>query len=98
MAGEETALMDAIEGKRSMPRSKPPFPAAFGVWGKPTNINNVKTLAYIPSIIQNGGEWFKNIGVNKSTGTAIICLSGKINNPGLYEVPLGISIGEVIIR
>jgi len=96
VAGEETALMDAIEGKRSMPRSKPPFPAAFGVWGKPTNINNVKTLAYIPSIIQNGGEWFKNIGVNKSTGTAIICLSGKINNPGLYEVPLGISIGEVI--
>ena len=96
VAGEETALMDAIEGKRSMPRSKPPFPAAFGVWGKPTNINNVKTLAYIPSIIQNGGEWFKNIGVNKSTGTAIICLSGKINNPGLYEVPLGISIGQVI--
>ncbi len=96
VAGEETALMDAIEGKRSMPRSKPPFPAAFGVWGKPTNINNVKTLAYIPSIIEKGGEWFKNIGVNKSTGTAIICLSGKINNPGLYEVPLGISIGQVI--
>lgn len=96
VAGEETALMDAIEGKRAMPRSKPPFPAAFGVWGKPTNINNVKTLAYIPSIIENGGEWFKNIGVNKSTGTAIICLSGKINNPGLYEVPLGISIGQVI--
>ena len=96
VAGEETALMDAIEGKRAMPRSKPPFPAAFGVWGKPTNINNVKTLAYIPSIVENGGEWFKSIGVNKSTGTAIICLSGKINNPGLYEVPLGISIGQVI--
>tara|TARA_B100001123_G_scaffold66172_1_gene73582 strand:+ start:11773 stop:13557 length:1785 start_codon:yes stop_codon:yes gene_type:complete len=96
VSGEETALMDSIEGKRAMPRFRPPFPAQSGVWGKPTNINNVKTLSYAPSIIANGSEWFSNIGVNKSTGTAIICLSGQINRPGLYEVPMGLSLGEVI--
>ncbi|MDA1348181.1 MAG: SLBB domain-containing protein [Chloroflexi bacterium] len=96
VSGEETALMDAIEGKRAMPRFRPPFPAQAGVWGKPTNINNVKTLAYAPSIIANGSEWFSSIGVNKSTGTAIICLSGQIERPGLYEVPMGLTLGEVI--
>ena len=96
VAGEETALMESIEGKRSMPRSRPPFPAAFGVWGRPSNINNVKTLAYAPQIILNGSEWFSSIGVNKSKGTAILCLSGNIVNPGLYEVPMGLSLGQVI--
>lgn len=96
VSGEETALMDAIEGKRAMPRFRPPFPAMAGVWGKPTNINNVKTLSYAPSIIANGSEWFSAIGVNKSTGTAIICLSGQIERPGLYEVPMGLTLGEVI--
>ena len=93
VSGEETALMDAVEGKRAMPRFRPPFPAQVGVWGKPTNINNVKTLAYAPSIIANGSEWFSGIGVNKSTGTAIICLSGDIERPGLYEVPMGLTLG-----
>ncbi len=96
VAGEETALMESIEGKRSMPRSRPPFPAAVGVWSKPSNINNVKTLAYAPEIVSRGGEWFSSIGVNESTGTAIICLSGNITYPGLYEVPMGITLAQVI--
>ena len=96
VSGEETAMMESIEGKRSMPRYRPPFPAQVGVWGKPSNINNVKTLAYAPEIISKGSQWFSSIGVDKSTGTAIICLSGKINYPGLYEVPMGLTLGQVI--
>ena len=96
VAGEETALMESIEGKRSMPRSRPPFPAAFGVWGKPSTINNVKTLSYAPEIILKGSEWFSSIGVNKSKGTAILCLSGDIAYPGLYEVPMGLTMRQVI--
>ena len=96
VAGEETALMESIEGKRSMPRSRPPFPAAAGVWGKPSNINNVKTMAYVPEIISKGSEWFSSIGLNKSKGTAIICLNGNITYPGLYEVPFGITLGQII--
>ena len=96
VAGEETALMESIEGSRAMPRSRPPFPAAFGVWGKPSNINNVKTLSYAPEIIAKGSEWFSSIGVNKSKGTAIICLNGHVVNPGLYEVPMGIPLGQII--
>ena len=88
VAGEETALMEAVEGKRAMPRFRPPFPAAFGVWGKPSNINNVKSLSYAPEIISKGADWFSSIGVNQSTGTAIVCLSGDVNHPGLYEVPM----------
>ena len=96
VAGEETALMEAVEGKRAMPRFRPPFPAAFGVWGKPSNINNVKSLSYAPEIISKGADWFSSIGVNQSTGTAIVCLSGDVNRPGLYEVPMGLTLGEVV--
>ena len=96
VAGEETALMESIEGKRSMPRSRPPFPAASGLWGKPSTINNVKTLSYVPEIITKGSEWFSEVGVNKSTGTAIICLTGDITYPGMYEVPMGLGLGQVI--
>ena len=96
VAGEESALMESIEGKRAMPRYRPPFPAQFGLWGKPSNINNVKTLAYAPEIISRGSQWFSSIGVNKSTGTAIVCLNGHINYPGLYEVPMGMTLGEVV--
>ena len=96
VSGEETALMDAIEGKRAMPRFRPPFPATYGVWGKPSNINNIKTLSYIPAIVGNGSDWFSNIGTAKSTGTAMICLSGNISQPGLVEVPMGLTIREVI--
>ena len=96
VAGEESAMMESIEGKRSMPRFRPPFPAQFGVWGKPSNINNVKTLAYAPAIISRGSRWFSSIGVNKSTGTAIICLTGDITYPGLYEVPMGLTLAQVV--
>ncbi len=96
VSGEETALMEAVEGKRAMPRYKPPFPAAFGVWGKPSNINNVKTYAYVPSIVQNGGDWFASIGTEGSKGTALVCLSGHVNRPGLYEVPFGVTLRQVV--
>ena len=96
VAGEETALMEAIEGKRSMPRFRPPFPAAVGVWGKPSNINNIKSLSYTPEILRQGAEWFKDIGTEKSTGTAIACLSGHIRYPGLVEVPFGLTMRQVV--
>ncbi len=96
VAGEETALMEAIEGKRSQPRYRPPFPAQAGLWQKPSNINNVKTLAYIPQIIARGGEWFKSIGTESSAGTALLCLTGNIARPGLYELPMGMTLREVL--
>jgi len=96
VSGEETALMESVEGKRAMPRFKPPFPAAAGVWQKPSNINNVKTYSYVPSIIQNGGDWFAGIGTERSKGTALVCLSGHIARPGLYEVPFGVTLRQVI--
>ena len=96
VAGEETALMEAIEGKRATPRFKPPFPAAAGLWQKPTNINNVKTLAYVPEIVRNGSGWFKDIGTETTSGTAIVCLSGHITYPGMYEIPMGMTIRDVL--
>ena len=96
VAGEESALMEAIEGKRAMPRFRPPFPAQYGLFGKPTNINNVKTLAYVPEIVSKGGEWFASIGHERSTGTAILCLSGPLNYTGMMEVPLGINLKDVL--
>ena len=96
VAGEETALMEAIEGKRSMPRFKPPFPAVSGLWGKPSNINNVKTLSYVPFIVKNGSESYKNIGSETSSGTAIVCLSGHIKRPGMYEIEMGMTINDLL--
>ena len=96
VSGEETALMESIEGKRAMPRYRPPFPAAVGVWGKPSNINNIKTLAYVPEIIARGGEWFAGIGTERSKGTAILCLSGSILRPGMVEVPMGMTLREAL--
>ena len=96
VSGEETALMEAVEGKRAMPRYRPPFPAAYGVWGKPSNINNIKTLAYVPEIIAKGGEWFAGIGTERSHGTAILCLSGNIKRPGMVEVPMGMTLREAL--
>ena len=96
VCGEETALIASIEGKRGMSRNKPPFPANKGLWGKPTIINNVETLANIPKIILNGPEWFKTMGTEKSSGTKVFALGGKINNTGLVEVPMGITLREII--
>jgi NADH-quinone oxidoreductase subunit F len=96
VCGEETALMASIEGKRGEPRPRPPFPAVAGLWNKPSNVNNVKSYAMSPQIILHGAPWFKAIGPEKSPGTAIFALTGKINNTGLIEVPMGISLGEII--
>lgn len=96
VCGEETALIHSMEGERGEPTSKPPFPAESGYWGKPTNVNNVETFANIPEIILNGGEWFKGIGTEKSSGTKVFALAGKINNVGLVEVPMGTTLREVI--
>jgi NADH:ubiquinone oxidoreductase subunit F (NADH-binding)/(2Fe-2S) ferredoxin len=96
VCGEETALMASIEGRRGEPRPRPPFPAVSGLWNKPSNVNNVKSFAMTPQIILNGAPWFAGIGTPKSPGTAIFALTGKINNTGLIEVPMGISLGEII--
>ncbi len=96
VAGEETALMESIEGKRAMPRYRPPFPAQIGLFGKPSNINNVKTLAYVPQIVLNGGQWFAGIGQDRSTGTAILCLSGDLAYTGMAEVPMGMTLRQVV--
>lgn len=96
VCGEETALMNSIEGKRGMPRSRPPFPAQKGLWGKPSNINNVETWANIPLVIEKGVEWFKGIGTEGSSGTKIFAVTGKIKNTGLVEVPMGTTIREIV--
>ncbi|MCY6483400.1 4Fe-4S binding protein [Clostridium aestuarii] len=96
VCGEETALMQSIEGKRGMPMPKPPFPAVSGLWGKPTVINNVETLANINPIILKGDKWFRKIGTEKSPGTKVFALGGKIKNAGLVEVPMGTTLKEVI--
>jgi NADH-quinone oxidoreductase subunit F len=96
VCGEETALIASIEGRKGEPRQRPPFPAQKGLWKKPTNINNVETWANIPLIISKGAKWFSKIGTDKSKGTKIFSLVGKINNTGLVEVPMGISLRELI--
>jgi NADH:ubiquinone oxidoreductase subunit F (NADH-binding) len=96
VCGEETALLASIEGRKGEPRQRPPFPAQKGLWRKPTNINNVETWANIPLIISEGAKWFSDIGTEKSKGTKIFSLVGKINNTGLVEVPMGISLRELI--
>jgi len=96
VCGEETALIASIEGKRGMPRSRPPFPAQSGLWGKPTNINNVETWANVSAILQHSGDWYAGYGTEKSKGTKTFALAGKINRTGLIEVPMGISLREII--
>ena len=96
VCGEETALMASIEGRIGEPRPRPPYPAQAGLWGKPTNINNVKTWAAIPIIIKQGAEWYAHIGTEKSKGTLIFSVVGKINNTGLVEVPMGVSLRNLI--
>jgi NADP-reducing hydrogenase subunit HndC len=98
VCGEETALIASIEGERGMPRPRPPFPAVKGLFGKPTILNNVETYANIPQIINNGSEWFAAMGTEKSKGTKVFALGGKINNTGLVEVPMGTSMREVIFE
>lgn len=96
VCGEETALIHSMEGKRGEPTTKPPFPAASGYWGKPTNVNNVETFANVPVIFLKGANWFNKIGTEKSKGTKVFALAGKINNVGLIEVPMGTTLRSVI--
>jgi NADH:ubiquinone oxidoreductase subunit F (NADH-binding)/(2Fe-2S) ferredoxin len=96
VCGEETALIASIEGKRGMPRQRPPFPAQSGLWGKPTTINNVETLSSVPAIVLNGPDWYAGMGTEKSRGTKTFALAGKVRQPGLIEVPLGITLREVV--
>jgi NADH-quinone oxidoreductase subunit F len=96
VCGEETALMNSVEGRRGEPRQKPPFPSEKGLFGKPTVINNVETFGNIPAIVLNGSDWFSAIGTKKSTGTKVFALAGDIRNTGIVEVPMGITLGEVI--
>ncbi len=96
VCGEETALMASIEGRRGEPRPRPPFPAASGLWKSPSNVNNVETYANVPQIIQNGPEWFASMGTEKSKGTKTFAIAGDVVNTGLIEVPLGITLREII--
>ncbi len=96
VCGEETALMHSIEGRRGMPRPRPPFPAQQGLWGKPTLLNNVETWANVPPILLRGAEWYAAIGTRRSTGTKVFALAGDIRNTGLVEVPMGITLNEVV--
>jgi NADH-quinone oxidoreductase subunit F len=96
MCGEETALLNALEGKRATPRTKPPFPQVSGLFGKPTIVNNVETLCNIPHIINNGAEWFKSLSLSADAGTKLYGVSGRVNKPGIWELPLGTPMGELI--
>ena len=96
VCGEETALIASIEGRRGMPKPRPPYPAVAGLWGKPTLINNVETFANIAPIIRKGGKWFASMGSDRSKGTKVFALTGKITNTGLVEVPMGISLRQII--
>ncbi len=98
ICGEETALLESIEGYRAQPRKKPPFPALAGLYAKPTVINNVETLSCIPSIVEKGAEWFSKIGAPKSPGPKIYCVSGHVKKPGLYELPMGTTVRDLIFN
>jgi NADH:ubiquinone oxidoreductase subunit F (NADH-binding)/NADH:ubiquinone oxidoreductase subunit E len=94
--GEESALLEAMEDRRGEPRNKPPFPVTHGLWGKPTLINNVETLAWVPAIVLRGGEWYRDQGVNGATGLRFVSVSGDVNRPGVYEVPFGQTVRDLI--
>jgi len=98
ICGEETGLIESLEGKRAYPRVKPPFPATHGVFGAPTIVNNVETLACVPSIITRGADWFKSIGPEKCPGPKLYCVSGHVTRPGLFELPMGTNLREIIFE
>ena len=96
MCGEETGLLNSLEGKRATPRAKPPFPPAVGLWGKPTVINNVETLCCVPHIVSNGAPWFKGLSLSEDAGTKIFGVSGRVKRPGAWELPMGTTVREII--
>jgi NADH:ubiquinone oxidoreductase subunit F (NADH-binding) len=95
ICGEETALLEALEGKRGMPRLKPPFPTEVGLWGRPTLMHNVETIACVPAVVSRGGDWFRALG-RTEPGTKLYCVSGHVRRPGTYELPLGVSLDELL--
>jgi NADH:ubiquinone oxidoreductase subunit F (NADH-binding) len=98
LCGDETTLLESMEGKRGNPRYKPPFPAHKGFRAKPSVVNNVETLAHVPDIVLNGADWYRAIGTAKSPGTKLYCLSGKVNHPGVYELPMGTTLRELVFQ
>lgn len=98
ICGEETSLMESLEGKRAYPRSKPPFPAQFGLWGKPTTINNIETLAHVPLVIKHGAKWWSSIGAPTHPGPFLYGISGHVNRPGVYEYPSGMKLTDLIYK
>ena len=96
ICGEETALLNALEGKRAQPRQKPPFPPASGAWGRPTIVNNVETFCNVPAILRNGAQWYQDLGIGDDAGTKLYGVSGRVNNPGLWELPIGTPIREIV--
>jgi NADH-quinone oxidoreductase subunit F len=98
MCGEETGLLNSLEGKRAIPRAKPPFPQVSGLWGQPTIVNNVETLACVPHILRNGADWFKRLSHTEDGGTKIYGASGRVGRPGLWELPLGTTLGEILFE
>ena len=96
ICGEETGMIESAEGKKGQPRKRPPFPAVYGLWGCPTTVNNVETIAQVPAIIRRGAAWFKTIGTATSTGNTLYGISGHVNRPGVYELPLGTPLREII--
>ena len=98
ICGEETGLLESLEGKKGQPRKKPPFPAQYGAFGMPTTVNNVETYCHVPHIVKNGAEWFRSYGTEKSPGTTIFGVSGHVVRPGLYELPLGTRLDEIVFE
>jgi NADH-quinone oxidoreductase subunit F len=98
ICGEETGLLESLEGKKGQPRKKPPFPAEYGAFGMPTTVNNVETFCHVPHIIRNGAEWFRSFGTEKSPGTTLFGVSGHVERPGLYELPLGTRLDEIVFE
>jgi NADH-quinone oxidoreductase subunit F len=96
ICGEETGMIESAEGKKGQPRKRPPFPAVYGLWGCPTTVNNVETISHVPAIIRRGAAWFKSIGTPTSTGNTLYGVSGHVNRPGVYELPLGTLLREII--
>jgi NADH-quinone oxidoreductase subunit F len=96
ICGEETALLNALEGRRAQPRTKPPFPPVSGAWGRPSVVNNVETLCNVPAIVTHGADWYRHLGSGEDSGTKLFGVSGRVNNPGLWELPMGTTIREII--
>jgi len=96
ICGEETALLNSLEGKRAIPRSKPPFPQISGLWGLPTIVNNVETVCNVPHILRNGADWYQSLGLGENNGTKLYGVSGRVKNPGAWELPLGTTAREII--